>query len=97
MTGEGIALGPDTRVSVASTVHARSTGEEVVLLHFGRGAYYALGDVGSAVWARLGAGESLGAIADSIAREHTVDRAQALRDVIDLVRDLVREGLVTTA
>jgi hypothetical protein len=83
-----------TRIRVSSSVYARAFGSELVLLHFGRGEYFALDEIGAVVWRELEKGEALGTIADVLVSSFAVTREDALRDVVALVGELSRESLV---
>lgn len=85
-----------TRVTVSSSVYARPFGDELVLLEFGRGEYFALDAVGALVWRKLEEGKTLGEIADAVASEHDVAREVAFRDIVDLVSHMRDQNLVTT-
>jgi hypothetical protein len=91
-----IPIGPETCVRVSPSVYARPFGDELVLLHFGRGEYFGLDDGGAEIGRRLERGETIGAIADALCVTFTVSREAAIQDVIDLVSDLKRESLLET-
>jgi hypothetical protein len=79
------SLDERSRVTVSPSVYARDFGEEVVLLDFGKGEYFGLDAIGAHIWRRLEAGDDLGTVADQISSEYEVGRAEALRDIVDLV------------
>lgn len=83
-----------SRVTISSSVYARTFGDEVVLLEFGKGEYFGLDAVGAEVWRRLEVGDDIGAVADHIAAGYEVSRAEALRDIVDLVTQLRSHDLV---
>lgn len=87
-------LDASTRVRISPSVYARAFGKEVVLLHFGRGEYFGLDEVGAAIWRRLEQGDTLGAAAEAIVSTFAVSREDALRDIIALVSDLRNETLL---
>ena len=93
MTG---TLDERARVTVSPSVYARTFGEEVVLLEFGKGEYFGLDVVGTDIWRRLEGGAALGAVADHIATRYDVGREEALRDIVDLVSQLRDHDLVST-
>jgi hypothetical protein len=90
-------VGPHTRVRVSSSTYARPFGEEMVLLDFGRGEYFALDAVGAEVWRRLEAGAELQAIATEIAAGYDVSEEEALADIVSLVEDMRARSLVAPA
>lgn len=87
----------ESRVHVSPSVYARVFGDEIVLLDFGRGEYFALDPIGAEIWKRLEAGEALGTIADAIAEQYDVLPDAAYRDIVELVTHLSGESLVRIA
>lgn len=90
-------LGPNTHLRASSNVYARPFGEEIVLLDFGRGEYFALDEVGAHVWRGLEKGESLAAIARAISGVYDVSESQALTDIIALVVEMRTRSLLEVA
>jgi hypothetical protein len=88
-------INKDTKLEVPRHVYARSFGDELVLLDFGRGDYFGLGEVGAVAWSTL---EKGGSIADAVSRVvATFDGAEPStveRDLLLLASDLVQEGLL---
>lgn len=76
------------------SVSARRVGEEMVLLDADSGLYYGLNAVGARVWELLGNGRTLEEAAAAIAREYEVSPEDCRRDVGDVVRDLLAQGLL---
>ena len=87
----------DTRIEVSPSVYARAFGDEIVLLHFGRGEYFGLDAVAADIWRGIEAGDSLGAIADAIVGRYQVQPDEAFSDILELVRHLQEESLVQVA
>lgn len=87
-------MNPETRVRIASSVHARPFGEELVLLEFGQGQYFGLDPVGAEVWRGLERGETLGQIADTIVARWSVSYEDAVRDIEALIGHMEAEALV---
>lgn len=83
-----------SHVTPSPSVYARAFGEEIVLLDFAKGEYFGLDAIGADIWRRLEAGDDLGAAADHLVAHYAVDREEALRDIVDLVSELQRCGLV---
>lgn len=83
-----------TRVTISPSVYARAFGKELVLLDFGRGEYFGLDETGAEIWRGLVAGEPLESIAAHVASSFDVTPDEALRDIIDLVVQMHREGLL---
>lgn len=69
--------------------------DEAVLLNLDNGYYYSLDPLGSEIWAMCTGTRSLHAMLDRLCDEYDVTQDQAQRDLLDLVNDLWREGLVS--
>lgn len=91
------AITAETRFKIPPNVYARAFGDEIVLLEFGRGDYFGLDEIGAVVWRGLERGDALGVIADGLVSMFDVDKQDALRDIMDLVRDMQSRGLVALA
>lgn len=87
-------LGPDTGLRPASGVYARPFGEELVLLEFGKGEYFALDPIGAEVWRGIEAGETPAMIARRIAATHDVTEARALNDILALTEEMKAKELL---
>lgn len=87
-------LGPESRLRVSSSVYARPFDDELVLLEFSRGEYFALDEVGAVVWRSLEAGSALSAAARAVASAYDVSEETALADILALVRELRARALV---
>lgn len=84
-----------TSVRPSANVHLRHFGNDLVLLHFGRGDYFGLDAMGAEVWALCARGLSLSEIAETLTRTFDVDYERALADVLALVEQLQQADLVT--
>ena len=87
-------LGAESRLRVAGGTYARPFGDELVLLEFGRGEYFALDAIGAAIWRGLERGEPLGTIAAELAAGYQVTAEAALNDIIALVAEMQDRALV---
>jgi len=67
---------------------------EAVILGLNDGIYYGLDGSGARIWQLLQQPGTLESVADTISLEFEVDRDRALRDLIDLARDLLQRGLL---
>ena len=86
-----------THLQPSPSVYARAFGAEIVLLDFGRGEYFGLDEIGALAWSRIEAGDPLGAIVDRIVERYDVARDVALRDLVDLVQELLEQELVAVS
>src|SRR5262249_44225745 len=89
-----VELGRDSLVRIAGSVYARPFGDELVLLDFGRGEYFALDEVGAEVWRGIEHGKPLGTIAAALASDFDVAEEKVLADIFALVRDMRERSLV---
>jgi Coenzyme PQQ synthesis protein D (PqqD) len=87
MSTDSIVVATDSQVSCALN-------EETVILHFNKGAYFGLNEVGTAIWQQLQKPQSVGAIRDAIVAEYEVDQGQCESDVLRLLTKLHDEGLI---
>ena len=58
---------------------------------------YTLNETGKVVWQRLGAGQRLGAVVESLRTEYDAADGEIERDVVGLVAELVRRGMLVEA
>lgn len=68
--------------------------QETVILHFDKGVYYGLNDVGSLVWNKIKDPQRFGELRDAIASEYQVASEQCERDLRALLQDLHAQGLI---
>ncbi len=86
----------NSRFGVPRHVYARTFGDELVLLDFGRGDYFGLGDVGAVMWSTFEQGGSIGdAVARVVSTFDGAEPPQVERDLVDLASDLLQQGLLT--
>ncbi|MBI4775650.1 MAG: PqqD family protein [Deltaproteobacteria bacterium] len=70
--------------------------DECVLLHLSTGRYYTLNEVGRFMWKSLDGKKSLSELHRSVIREYDVDEQSAKQDILEVVQDLLKEGLLET-
>ena len=75
-------------------VTVRDTGSGAVLLDVTSGSCWELNLVGAAVWSCLAAGQTLRQALDQIATRYGVNRSRVEADVLLLLSDLVKHGLI---
>jgi hypothetical protein len=73
----------------------RSVGDDLVLLDFSRGLYYALDPVGARIWELLHEERTVEEIVAAIVSEYEVDAATAEGDVRRLIEELAERELVS--
>lgn len=81
-------------VVAATDQVSTSLRDEVVILGLSDGVYYGLNEVGARVWALVREPMTVGQIRSVVVAEFDVDPDRALSDVLALLDDLVRHGLV---
>jgi len=69
-------------------------GDETAILNLKKGIYYGLDPIGTHVWTLLQCRQSIGEIRDVITREYDIDRARCEGDLIELLQNLLDEGLI---
>lgn len=68
---------------------------ETIVLHTDSGTYYGLSDVGAAVWEMLGQPVAVDEIVNRLTAIYEVNTLACRTDVLALLNDLRRAGLVT--
>lgn len=79
----------------AENVVARTLDGEAVLLDLASEEYYSLNEVGSRIWELADGEHSVDDMVAAIVAEYEAERAQVEEDVLDLLDELGREGLVS--
>jgi hypothetical protein len=79
---------------ISDDVVFRELEGEAVLLNLESGIYFGLDVVGTRIWQLIEQYGALTAVVDHIVREFDVDRSEATTDLLELVGELTRRGLV---
>jgi hypothetical protein len=69
-------------------------GAEAVILHVNNGLYYALDDVGTAIWNVIQQPHHVLEVRDSILRHYDVSPEQCELDLLALLHKLLEQGLI---
>ncbi|MEO8198816.1 MAG: PqqD family protein [Thermoanaerobaculia bacterium] len=85
---------PDARFRAREGVLARELDGEAVLLDVASGRYFGLNDSGRRIWALLSGDLTLETLAGTLAAEFARPPENLLEDVVELLGELEREGLV---
>ena len=80
-------------VAVKSQVSCQLDGETVVL-HFDKGLYFGLNEVGTLIWNYIQHPRKVQEIRDAVLREYDVSDEECERDLFSLLRELSEKGLV---
>jgi Coenzyme PQQ synthesis protein D (PqqD) len=80
-------------VAVKSQVSCQLDAETVVL-HFDKGLYFGLNEVGTLIWNQVQQPRKVQEIRDAILREYEVSNEQCERELLTLLGELSENGLV---
>jgi len=87
----------EDRFRHAPSARAARAGDDLVLLHLGRGTYYTLNETGAFLWGRLDSERTLQEIGAAMVERFEIDAETAWGDLSALVDELVAEGLIEPA
>ena len=92
-----MSMGLSGESVVVATPHHVSAdmGEEIILLHLENGLYFGLGNVGTRIWKLLQKPVKVREITSLLLEEYEVDPERCHDEIMNLVADLVDQGLVT--
>lgn len=68
---------------------------EAAILNLRSSMYHGLNPTGARAWALLAEPRTVAEIRDALLEEYDVETEQCQRDVIELLRDLLAQGLIT--
>ena len=86
-----------SRVRVNDDVLFQELQGEAVVLNLKSGVYFGLDPVGTRIWQLFAGHELLSEIAQTIVAEYEVTEDRSTADLLALVADLERNGLVTVS
>jgi hypothetical protein len=69
-------------------------GGDTVILHLGSGTYYGLNAVGSTIWNLIQEARTIAEIHDRLLQQYEADTGECERDLLNLLDDLSKAGLV---
>jgi hypothetical protein len=81
-------------VRASERVLFQALDREAVLLHLDSGIYFGLDHVGTEIWGLLPESESLLQVAHAIAGRYQLPEEQSARDLMCLVEEMLKNGLV---
>jgi hypothetical protein len=88
------AISSSTVVSAVRDQVSCDVEGEAAILHLGRGAYFGLDPVGARIWQLLQAPRRVMEIRDALLAEYEVEPGRCEGDLLALLHDLARHGLV---
>lgn len=83
--------------TIAASEHQISTKahNSTVLLNVASGIYYTLNEAGSLVWDQVQMPVTVEAVCDAVQKKYRIDADRCERDVLSLIKDLDRVGLIS--
>ena len=84
----------ETTIARVEPVISAEVGDEIVMLHLEKNAYYDTNVIGAAVWRALSTPTSVRAICSTLVQRYEVDLATCETDVLAFVREAYAEGLI---
>jgi hypothetical protein len=81
-------------LSVASNVHTRRFGTELVVLDLNSGEYFALDATGARIWEALSSASCVDDVVERVGADYEVSVAQFRADVMALAEELVNRKLM---
>ena len=89
---EGITL--ETMVACGGSLVSADVGEELVLLHVEKNAYYDTDAIGADIWHQLEQPVRVRDLCDRLLDKYAVDRETCQRDVLAFLSEALREEVV---
>ena len=85
----------DTPIAKATTeVIDRAVEDETLVIHLPSGNYFSLNSVGTQMWENIDGRRTVRELADLISAEYDAEPERIQPDVLNLINELVSEGLV---
>lgn len=91
---DAVPLTPQTFVVRSPHLLGREVGDEVVMIDLDLGNYYGLDPIAADIWEQLALPVRVCDLCAALRRRYAVDEEQCLRDVLALLEQLKRDGLV---
>lgn len=82
------------RFSPSNDTTYAETGTDVILVNTETDQYFALDEIGSKVWVKFAAGDSLETIVEAILEEYDVEEEDLKRDLESLQQACYEQGLI---
>ena len=89
-----ITISNDSIVLVKNNIVSCDLDGEEAILNMNDGIYYGLDPVGAKIWNLIQKSTSINSIVDVILREFEVDSNSCRADIIELIEELINNGLV---
>ena len=92
--GVGSVISMNSTVTMARDQVYSGLDDEVAILGLKKGIYYGLNSVGARIWRLIQEPKTVREIRDTLIEEYDVDSEHCEREVLALLHDLAREGLI---
>jgi hypothetical protein len=89
-----MAISTDSVVVAVKSQVSCQLDAETVILHYDKGLYFGLNEVGTLVWNQVQQPRKVQEIRDAILREYEISDEQCERDLLKLLGELSEKGLV---
>lgn len=90
----GLEIGADTLAMASADAVACDLEGEVVILNVETAVYFGLNPVGSEIWKLIQQSRSVEEIVADLVARYPVDRARCESEVVSLLQELAKHGLV---
>jgi hypothetical protein len=91
-------IGPNSVVKLSNEQISADLSGTAVVLHVANGVYYKLNEVGAHVWKQLeGGARPVHELVAAVMNEFTVERERCEADIVVLLEDLLKRGLIELA
>lgn len=87
-------IATDTVFTQAVGLMSNQVENEVVMMHFDRGQYFGLDEIGADIWNRLAQPMAVADLCAGLVADYEVDLETCQTDVFDLLAHMEAEGLV---
>ncbi|HII84295.1 MAG TPA: PqqD family protein [Methanobacterium subterraneum] len=87
-------LSRSSKIVVSKDVVSCDLGGETAMLDMKEGIYYGLNEMGTIIWEYIQEPITLQEIVDKILVEYEVDEETCFRDLVELVEEMSKNGLV---
>ncbi len=88
------AINENTLINRKNNIPFKKLGKDLVILDLNTGDYFALNEVAGFIWERINGKDSLGKIAQKLARVYNIKQEPALKDTLTFAKLLMQNNLV---
>lgn len=88
------AINENTLINRKNNIPFKKLGKDLVILDLNTGDYFALNEVAGFIWERINGKDSLGKIAQKLARVYNIKQEPALKDTLTFAKLLMQNNLI---